>query len=66
MLRRLNTRLDWGLGDSDIMGMFGMQIQTPEAEADAESAAKGATCGLMFIPCPRKSWANWSFNHENV
>ena len=30
MLRRLNTRLDWGLGDSDIMCMFGLQIQTPE------------------------------------
>ena len=27
MLRRLNTRLDWGLGDSDIMCMFGMQTQ---------------------------------------
>ena len=24
MLRRLNTRLDWGLGDSDIMCMFGL------------------------------------------
>ena len=30
MLRRLNTRLDWGLGDSDIMCMFGPQPQTPE------------------------------------
>ena len=25
MLRRLNTRLDWGLGDSDILYMFGMR-----------------------------------------
>ena len=24
MLRRLNTRLDWGLGDSDILCMFGL------------------------------------------
>ena len=30
MLRRLNTRLNWGLGDSDILCMFGLQIQTPE------------------------------------
>ena len=30
MLRRLNTRLDWNLLDSDIMCMFGMQTQTPE------------------------------------
>ena len=28
MLRRLNTRLDWGLGDSDILCMFG--INRPE------------------------------------
>ena len=25
MLRRLNTRMDWGLGDSDILCMFGMR-----------------------------------------
>ena len=25
MLRRLNTRLDWGLGDSDLLCMFGMR-----------------------------------------
>ena len=30
MLRRLNTRLDWNLLDSDILCMFGLQIQTPE------------------------------------
>ena len=30
MLRRLNTRLDWNLVDSDILCMFGLQIQTPE------------------------------------
>ena len=30
MLRRLNTRLDWGLGDSSILRIFDMQIQTPE------------------------------------
>ena len=30
MLRRLNTRLDWNLADSDILCMFGLQIQTPE------------------------------------
>ena len=30
MLRRLNTRLDWNLSDSDILCMFGLQIQTPE------------------------------------
>ena len=26
MLRRLNTRLDWGLGDSDILCMFGLNL----------------------------------------
>ena len=30
MLRRLNTRLDWGLGDSDLLGMFGLQTQAQE------------------------------------
>ena len=30
MLRRLNIRLDWNLADSDILCMFGLQIQTPE------------------------------------
>ena len=30
MLRRLNTRLDWGLGDSDILCMFGLQTQAQE------------------------------------
>ena len=30
MLRRLNTRLNWNLVDSDILCMFGLQIQTPE------------------------------------
>ena len=30
MLRRLNTRMDWNLADSDILCMFGLQIQTPE------------------------------------
>ena len=30
MLRRLNTRLDWNLGDSDILCLFGLQTQTPE------------------------------------
>ncbi len=30
MLRRLNTRLDWGLGDSDIMCLFGLQTQAQE------------------------------------
>ena len=30
MLRRLNTRLDWNLLDSDILCMFGLEIQTPE------------------------------------
>ena len=30
MVRRLNTRLDWNLVDSDILCMFGLQIQTPE------------------------------------
>ena len=29
MLRRLNTRMDWNLSDSDILCMFGLQIQTP-------------------------------------
>ena len=27
MLRRLNTRLDWGLADSDILYLFGLQTQ---------------------------------------
>ena len=30
MLRRLNTRLDWGLGDSDILCLFGLQTQAQE------------------------------------
>ena len=30
MLRRLNTRMDWGLGDSDILCMFGLQTQAQE------------------------------------
>ena len=30
LLRRLNTRLEWNLVDSDILCMFGLQIQTPE------------------------------------
>ena len=30
MLRRLNTRLDWNLVDSDILRLFGLQTQTPE------------------------------------
>ena len=30
MLRRLNTRLDWNLGDSDILCMFGLQTQAQE------------------------------------
>ena len=30
MLRRLNTRLDWGLGDSDIHDMFGLNRPEPE------------------------------------
>ena len=30
MLRRLNTRLDWGLGDSDILHLFGLQTQSQE------------------------------------
>ena len=31
MLRRLNTRLNWGLGDSDIMCMFGLShLEQPE------------------------------------
>ena len=30
MLRRLNTRLDWGLGDSDILCLFGLQTQVQE------------------------------------
>ena len=32
MLRRLNTRMDWNLLDSDIMCMFGLQIQTQTPE----------------------------------
>ena len=30
MLRRLNTRMDWGLGDSDILCLFGLQTQAQE------------------------------------
>ena len=30
MLRRLNTRLDWGLGDSDLLCLFGLQTQAQE------------------------------------
>lgn len=30
MLRRLNTRLNWNLVDSDILCLFGLQTQTPE------------------------------------
>ena len=30
MLRRLNTRLDWNLSDSDILCMFGLQTQAQE------------------------------------
>ena len=30
MLRRLNTRLDWNLGDSDILCLFGLQTQAQE------------------------------------
>ena len=30
MVRRLNTRLDWNLADSDILCLFGLQTQTPE------------------------------------
>ena len=30
MLRRLNTRLAWGLGDSSILCMFGLQTQAQE------------------------------------
>ena len=30
MLRRLNTRLNWNLGDSDILRLFGMQTQAQE------------------------------------
>ena len=41
MLRRLNTRLDWNLGDSAILRLFGLQTQVQEyPEADAESAAQ--------------------------
>ena len=30
MLRRLNTRLNWNLGDSDILCLFGLQTQAQE------------------------------------
>ena len=30
MLRRLNTRLNWNLGDSDLLCMFGLQTQAQE------------------------------------
>lgn len=30
MLRRLNTRMDWGLGDSDLLCLFGLQTQAQE------------------------------------
>ena len=30
MLRRLNTRLNWGLGDSDLLCLFGLQTQAQE------------------------------------
>ena len=30
MLRRLSTRLDWNLGDNDILCMFGLSLSRPE------------------------------------
>ena len=30
MVRRLNTRLDWNLGDSELLRLFGLQTQAQE------------------------------------